>query len=156
MPTALLDIVTVEQIKKVMDEVVERFLIPRFHELGMPATGDWEKAVSGEAEPNRGIITGLDYTDQLVHGQAPTTVPLTDLKRWAKAKFRINDRAAQTIAVRVQKKIQREGTSWYEKGGSDLLEVLEEPQVLNFITSSLGQVATIKISDHLIRQFEEL
>ncbi len=144
--------ITVEEIASVMDEVVEKFLIPRFNELGMNATGDWIKAVGGESVPGKGLIMGLDYTEQLVKGQEPTTVPLTDLKRWAKAKFRLNDNAAAGVAARVQRKIQREGTSWYEKGGSSLLEVLEEQDTINFVNMKLGQYATPRIQEQLLRQ----
>ncbi|MGE8528504.1 hypothetical protein [Chryseobacterium rhizosphaerae] len=147
-----LDLITVEEIKSVMDEVVEKFLIPRFNELKMNATGDWLNAVGGEAEMGKGLIMGLDYTEKLVKGQEPSTVPITDLKRWAKAKFRLSDNAAAGVAVRVQRKIQREGTSWYEKGGSDLLEVLEEPTTIAFINMKLGQFATPRIQEHLLRQ----
>ena len=147
-----LDVVTVEEIKKVMDEVVEKFLIPRFNELGMNATGDWLKAVGGEAEPGKGLIMGLDYTEQLVKGQEPTTVPLPDLKRWAKAKFKLSDNVAASVAVRVQRKIKEEGTTWYEKGGSNLLEVLEEQDTINFVNMKLRQYATPRIQEQLIRQ----
>lgn len=155
MATSLIELVSIEQIKQIMDDVVERFLLPRFHELKMNATGDWEKAVTGEAEPNRGIIMGLDYTEQLVHGQKPTTVPLTDLKRWAKAKFKVNDRVAEVVAARVQRKIKKKGTSWYEKGGSSLLEVLEEPAVINYINANLRTIVIPNITEHLKRQLEE-
>ncbi|MEJ5105508.1 hypothetical protein [Chryseobacterium sp. MYb328] len=147
-----LEVVTIEEIKSVMDEVVEKFLIPRFNELGMNATGEWLEAVGGEAEPNKGLIMGLDYTEKLVKGQEPTTVPLPDLKRWAKAKFRLSDNAAAGVAVRVQRKIKEEGTTWYEKGGSDLLEVLEEQETINFVNMKLGQYATPRIQEILIRQ----
>lgn len=135
-----------------MEEVVEKFLIPRFNELGMNATGDWLKAVGGEAVPGKGLIMGLDYTEQLTKGQEPATVPLPDLKRWAKAKFRLNDAAAGAVAHRVQRKIQERGTTWYEKGGSDLLEVLEEQDTLNFVNMKLGQYATPRIQEQLLRQ----
>ncbi|BAP30133.1 uncharacterized protein CHSO_1096 [Chryseobacterium sp. StRB126] len=150
-----LEVITVEEIKSVMNEVVEKFLIPRFNKLNMNATGDWLAAVGGEAEPNRGIIMGLDYTEKLVHGQEPTTVPIPDLKRWAKAKFKLSDAAAAVAAVRVQKKIEAVGTTWYEQGGSNLLEVLEEQDTINFVNMKLGQIATPRIKEHLIRQMIE-
>ncbi|MGI9582641.1 hypothetical protein ACR1PO_15710 [Chryseobacterium sp. RRHN12] len=143
---------TVEEIASVMEEVVEKFLIPRFNELGMNATGDWLKNVGGEAEPGKGLIMGLDYTEQLVKGQEPTTVPLPDLKRWAKAKFKLSDNVAASVATRVQRKIKEEGTTWYEKGGSNLLEVLEEQDTINFVNMKLRQYATPRIQEQLIRQ----
>lgn len=153
---AVIDFISTENIEQVMNDVIDRFLIPRFEELGMRATGDWEKGLEAVAEPNRGIIKGLDYTEQLVHGQGPTTVPISDLKRWAKAKFRLSDSATEAVARRVQSKIQREGTSWYEKGGSNLLEVLEEPAVINFINASFRETVTPKITEHLIRQMRDV
>lgn len=153
--TIAYEIITVDEIKTVMDEVVERFLIPRFNELKMNATGEWLANVGSEAEPNKGIIKGLDYTEELVKGQSPTTVPLNDLTKWAKAKFRLNDRVAQVVAKRVQTKIKEKGTSWYEKGGSSLLEVLEEPTTLNYIYMRLQAKATPRIEEQLIRGFRE-
>lgn len=144
--------ITLEEIASIMDEVVDIFLIPRFKELGMNATGDWINNAGGDSEPGKGLIMGLDYTEQLVKGQEPTTVPIADLKRWAKAKFRLSDNAAAGVAVRVQRKIKEEGTSWYEKGGSDLLEVLEEQQTINYVMMKIGEKVTPRIQDQLLRQ----
>ncbi len=152
---AVIDFVSVDNIEQLMNDVIDWFLIPRFQGLGMRATGDWEKGLEAVAEPNRGIIKGLDYTEQLVHGQGPTTVPISDLKRWAKAKFRLSDNAALAVAHRVQNKIKREGTSWYEKGGSNLIEVFEEPVVINFINTRLREIVTPRITDILIRQMRD-
>lgn len=147
-----IEILTVEEIATVMEEVVEKFLIPRFNELNMNATGDWLKAVGGESVHGKGLIMGLDYTEQLTKGQEPTTVPLPDLKRWAKAKFKLSDAAAGAAAIKVQKKIERYGTTWYEQGGSNLLEVLEEQDTINFINMKLGQYVTPRIQEELLRQ----
>ena len=39
-----------------MDSVVERFLIPKFNELGMSATGEWLESLQTEARENVGVL----------------------------------------------------------------------------------------------------
>ncbi|MBE4949916.1 hypothetical protein [Chryseobacterium culicis] len=147
------EFITLEEITSVMEEVIERFLIPRFNELGMNASGDWIKSVGPAAEPGKGIIMGLDYTKYLTKGREPgKRPPVSALEKWVKSKFGLSGRQAESMAWAVAKNIEKSGTTWYEKGGSDLLEVLEEQQTINWIMMKLGEKAIPRIQEELLRQ----
>lgn len=155
MPTLSYQILTVDEIASVMDEVVEKFLIPRFNELNMNASGDWLRSLGSEAEPNKGIIKGLDYTEYLTKGRKPGgKPPISALEKWVQEKMGISGQKGKSVAFAIANKISKKGTSWYEKGGSNLLEVLEEKQTLDFVYMKLGALATPRIAEQLLRQLE--
>ena len=114
--------VTDNEIKEVMQEVVDKFLLPRFHSVGyqgssMRATGEWERSLEVSSENNIGKIRGRDYSESLAKGAKPHMPPVSDLVKWAKAKFGYDDVRATRMAWGVAKKIQREGTEYYKEGG---------------------------------------
>ncbi|QGZ15840.1 hypothetical protein [Elizabethkingia phage TCUEAP1] len=138
-------------------EVVDRFLIPRFYELKMPATGNWiadlEIVADGYSGKGTTTIRGSHYTHQLVHGLRPTEgVPIRPLQEWAKAKFGVDDKEAKSIAFAVRESIRKKGTTWYQKGGSSLLEVLESPECVAYMQDRALHIVRFKLKEHLIRQ----
>lgn len=135
-----------EEIQRVIDDVITLFLIPKFRELGMPASGEWEENI----EARRNEIWGRPYTEQLVNGREPGTMPPVEaIERWLQAKFGVTDRnRAWAIAV----KIKNEGTGWYPNG-SDLLEVLERQEVVNYITEQLRDIVILQITTQFQREF---
>jgi len=141
-----------EEIEPIIREVIIRFLIPKFRELGMPASGQWEQEV--EARANE--IWGMDYTEYLVDGRPPNTnddpdairrwavwAGSTFIKDWAEAK------GVNIPPIAIAYKIARDGTDWYPEG-SDLLDVLSEPEVIDFINEELGKI----IIERVKKQFE--
>ena len=145
-----------ETIKEVLDEVVDKFLIPRFMQLGMKATGKWLESLEVEADNGVGYIKGEHYTEQLVFGRrGGSNPPIKPLMEWVKAKFRISDeKQVRSIAFAVQKKIAKEGTTWHKKGGSNLLEVLEEESTKDYIRERVGVFYRLQIQEQLIRDFK--
>lgn len=61
--------ITDELIIKTLQEVIDLFLIPKFMELGMNASGSWISALSAGVENGRGVIKGKDYTYFLAFGR---------------------------------------------------------------------------------------
>lgn len=139
----------------VMEEALNKaieVLIQKHKELGMVATGKWIEALEAMPNGNTGIIKGLSYTEQLVQGRAPgKRPPIGPLQEWAKAKFGMDDKTARGVAFAVSHKIAQEGTTWYQKGGSDLLEVLEDPEVIKTFYDTIGSYLTITITAELTR-----
>lgn len=143
-------------ILETMQAVIDRWLLPRFNELGMNATGEWKENVKPLAETNKGIIAGRKYTEQLVYGGNPGSMPpIEPLIKWAQAKFGVDYNTAKGIAWGTAKKIQNEGTTWYQKGGSDLLEVLEQPEVIEFVNSQIGEYLQAEVQLQIIRDLKE-
>ena len=149
---------TADETLTILDKVIELFILPRFEELGMRATGEWEQNISSESTGlNSGSIMGRQYTEQLVKGLEPGHyVSIPALKAWAMAKFGLFETAATPVAFAVREKIFQRGTSWYEQGGSNLMEVLEEPRTLQYIQEEVGGKFKLKIEQALIRNAEEI
>lgn len=147
-----------DQTEEILNKVIELFILPRFQELGMRATGEWEQNLSAEATGlNSGSIIGRQYTEQLVNGREPGKLPpISALEKWVTAKFGLTGKEATSMAWAVAKKIAKQGTSWYEKGGSNLMEVLEEPRTLQYIQEEVGGKFRLKIQEELIRNAEEI
>lgn len=132
-------------------------LIQKYDELGMRATGDWANGLEGRTHANGGEIWGLPYTEQLVFGREPgKRPPIAPIERWVQAKFGVSGRQATSMAYAVANKIAQEGTTWYQQGGSDLLEVLDDQRVVDTFYSEIGSYLTVQVSEELTRTLEEL
>lgn len=147
-----------EAIKEVLDKVVDQYLIPKFYELNMNASGQWVRSLETDAEKAVGVIKGQDYTKYLVQGREPNQdqdpkklrawayyYGTTVIADWAKAK------GIDIDPIAIAYKIAREGTTWKAKGGSDLLEVLESPEVKAFIARELSGYMSDQIRLEIIR-----
>lgn len=147
-----------EETEEILNKVIELFVMPRFQELGMRASGNWEENVSGQSTGlNTGAIIGPDYTESLTKGTPPgTLVPIPDLVKWAKVKLNLSEEHATGAAYAIQKRIFEKGTTWYQEDGSDLMEVLEEPRTLSFIQEEVGGKFQIKIAENLVRNAQEI
>lgn len=145
-----------DEIERVMNKVIELFVLPRFNELGMEATGEWRENLHAVANLDSGSIMGRQYSEQLANGRAPGKLPpISALEKWVTAKFGVTGPQAKSMAWAVAKKIEKEGTSWYQKGGSNLIEVLEEPRTLQYIQDELGVIARVRITEQLQRNAQE-
>lgn len=121
------------QIERILDDVIELFLIPRFLDLGMDATGEWRENLESQGN----VIRGRHYTEQLVNGRAPGTfAPIEPLRRWAMAKLGLDDREALGAAFAISRKLEAEGSNYWIQGGTTLLEILTSQDVADFITQN--------------------
>lgn len=142
---------TDEEIIKVLQEVIDMFLIPKFIALGMNASGSWISALLPTVENGRGVIKGKDYTFYLVNGRAPGNAPpIAPLVNWVQSKMGISGAQGLSIAYAVSKKIANEGTSYYPNG-TDLLEVLQSKEVTDFIYNRLKSDLTNKVKIEILR-----
>lgn len=136
-----------EQIRTIFENVVDLFLIPNFEELGMNASGEWRSTVEVKTFENRVEIWARDYTPYLEYGrganadQSPEGIKAwvgwagsTFLAQW------VQDKGLSINPYAVAYKIAREGTTWKEKGGSNVISVLQEPHVTNYINEELRKI----------------
>lgn len=145
-----------EVILKALNKAID-VLIRKYDELGMRATGDWAQGLEARPGHNGGEIWGLPYTEQLVQGRAPgNRPPIAPLERWVQAKFGMSGRQATSMAFAVANKIAKEGTTWHQQGGSDLLEVLDDQEVVDTFYSAIGSYLTIQVTEELTRTLKEL
>lgn len=145
-----------EILTKVLIYVVE-VVSNKHKELGMEATGDWLKALDYKIEGNIGYLIGLDYTEYLIKGREPGKRPPIDpIERWVKAKFGISGDRSRSVAFAVANKIKEQGTSWKQKGGSDLLEILNSMEVRTKINEIVGEVLTLTARQLITRQLQNV
>jgi len=148
-----------KEIERVLQEVVDKFLIPRFHELKMNASGEWLENLEVEAtDDDKGYIKGRHYTEYLAKGRPPSDKlpPISALEKWVNVKLGISGEEATSIAFAIAHKIRREGTKWHQQGGTDLVEILESPEVITYIQNELGSILKVKISERLIRETKRI
>jgi hypothetical protein len=152
-----MEFITESEIINIIQKVVNDVLIRRFTELGMNATGQWLDSLEVVAKGSDGIIRGQSYTEFLAKGRpAGSLPPIAPLTKWVTAKFGVGGKQATSIAWAVAKKIQREGTTWHQKGGTDLLEILSELKTLEIINNEIQQKVTASITKELQRQINEI
>jgi len=144
-----------EEIIKVMQGVIDLFLIPKFMSLGMDATHKWLNSLEARANNGNGEIWGMDYTYWLVNGRkGGTAPPISALLPWVTAKFGIGGNEAKSIAFAVATKIKNEGTSYYPEG-TDLLEVLNSPECKTYVIEQIGTFYSLEISKILKKQLND-
>lgn len=144
-----------ELILSTMNGVIDLFLKPKFISLGMNASGQWLNTLEARVVNGNGEIWGMDYTYWLANGRKPGTAPpASALIPWVTAKFGIGGNEARGIAFAIAQKIKREGTEYYPEG-TDLLTVLQSPEVINYIYSQYQEGLTVQINKLLIKQLND-
>ena len=154
---------TDEDVAAVLQGVIDEFLIPKFKELNMNASGKWIASLETERRgTNEGVIRGIDYSYYLVNGRgANKDQSLEGLRKWAvwagntfiKDWVKAKGLTANPIAVAMS--IAKKGTTWKRKGGSDLLEVLESPEVQRYVAERFKMIITPRVAEEMRRNISE-
>ena len=127
---ATTDYISDTDVERILRELIDLFLIPRFEALGMNATGQWKDNL----EVRGNSIYGRDYTNQLVYGRAPGKfAPIAPLIKWVEVKLGLTGRQGVGVAYAINHKLKNEGSNYYQQGGTTLLEVLNEKPTLDYI-----------------------
>lgn len=144
-------------LNEIINEVINRWLIPKFNELGMNATGEWLKNIEVETYgDNTAEIWARHYTEQLVYGRKPGKMPPVEpLIQWVVAKFGYEYNTAEKFAWAIAKKIAAEGTDYYKEGGTDLIEVLSQPEVTDYVNSRVGNYLQSEAQLQIVRDLKE-
>lgn len=150
-----------KDIDSILQEVVDTILIPRFNELGMNATGNWIEQLEVRSEVDNnfglGVIRGEKYSEQLAYGRKPGAAPpIQPLIEWVQAKMGLSGQQAVSAAFAISKKIANEGTTWYQKGGTDLIEILSSKEVVDLITQRISVLLVANSKAEIQRELKEL
>lgn len=144
------------KIREVMQGVIDGYLIPRFVQNGMNASGEWIHSLQADAVNGVGYIRGKHYTIQLVNGRAPGKIPpINPLQQWVSNKLGIGGQEGLSIAFAIAKKIEKEGTDYYPEG-TDLLEVFNSPEVRNYVYNEIGAYLSGQIRTEIVRSAREI
>lgn len=148
-----MEYLTKEKIQSIIEEVVNKYLIPHFLEKGMDASGEWKKSVNVVDD----TIRGRKYTEQLVYGRSPGTfAPIQPLKEWAMIKLGLEESQALSAAFAISNKLKQEGNEYYKQGGTDLIEILKSKEVIEYINTETKNFIEIQIDLELKRQIKEV
>lgn len=132
-------------IMETITEVVEKFLKPKFIELGMNASGQWLRALKVKTSINRGEIWGMNYSYWLSEGRGPnknqSPESIGNFVRWAGSTFIkqwcIDKGINPDLSYAISHKIAKEGTSYYPNG-TDVLNILNSSEVQDFVKTKIG------------------
>ena len=138
-------------IETILRNVIDLFLIPRFEELGMNATGQWKDNL----EVRGSSIWGRDYTNQLVYGRRPGKfAPIAPLIKWVEVKLGLTGSQAVGVAYAVNHKLKNEGSNYFQQGGTTLLQILNEPKTLDYIKEQIAELIKDKLTSKVFEQLE--
>lgn len=130
------------EMEEIIMDVVRRFLIPRFKDYGMEASGAWERSLHARGNE----LWGKSYTEQLQYGRLPGKfAPIEPLIQWVQTKLGYSGKEAVSVAWAINHKIKEEGTSWYQKGGTELMDVLYSQQVVDYFNERLSVLVRAKL-----------
>lgn len=133
------------------------YLIKRYDELGMRASGNWAQQLEAEVRDTTAVIMGTPYTVQLVNGREPGRMPPVDaIYQWMLDKRTFTGEKSMSRAWAIAKTIQKEGTSWYKRGGSSLLEILDEPEIQNIFIEEFRIYLVTTIREIFSREIKTL
>ncbi len=150
----------IERVKKELDKIVQEFK-DKHLSLGMKASGKWIESLEVEVIEVDGIIKANikanDYTKYLTKGRPNgKRPPITPIKDWVRNKFGISGKQGLSIAFAVAKKIEKSGTTWHQKGGSDLIDGVLTKSRIEELESAIQTVIIEKISSDIKRKLKEV
>jgi len=143
------------ELKRVMQEVIDKFLIPKFNELGMNASGKWIDSLQAEAVNGTGYIKGQFYSYWLQNGRAGgTKPPFNAIFQWVGVKLGLTGAQQTGATFAIMQKIENEGTDYYPQG-TELLTVLESTEVQQYIYTSLRAGINGKLKVEIEKRFKK-
>lgn len=149
-------IISENEIKRITEKVIERFVLPDYERRGHNVTGELRDSFKAEARGTTGVIVGKHYAEYLVHGRPPNKDQSDDaiknFTRWAGATFIgdwVEERGLKINPYALAWKIARDGTKIYEEGGSTLFEILDSAEVREFILQELGRAIRVNVNNVL-------
>jgi len=149
-----------------MNDVIEKEfmlivedLIRKYDELGMRSSGQWAKSLEVQATEFSGIILGLPYTQQLATGRKPGKFPpIKSIEEWILEKpIRFEPEISiSSLAFLIARKIAREGTKYFQEGGTELIESVITPKRIQSIIDKVAAFALSEFETELFGVFEQV
>jgi hypothetical protein len=126
-------------------EILSKDLVKRHDELGMRASGKWASSHEIEVieKPERltATLKAEKYTEQLQFGRKPGRFPpLKAIENWIIDKGFNFDIPIKSLSFLIARKIAKEGTKYYQKGGTDLVDSVVTDERMQDIINKLAPV----------------
>ena len=134
-------------------------LIEKYNELGMKASGNWAQSLNVEVRGLTATIYGENYTEQLVEGRAKGKFPpIAAIRQWIEDKGIIpfDDISISSLAFLIARKIAREGTNYYQDGGTDLVSSVITPQRIQQIIDNVSEFSINNFYSQITKVLEDI
>ena len=152
----------IDLIKSAEEKIFEQFLLLREElvekhiELGMEASGNWIRSLEVTKTAMSTKLIGEDYTAQLVYGRKGGTLPpVQAIKQWIEDKGITSDLTTTALAWAIAMKIKRDGTNYYQKGGTDLVSSVITPDRIQKIINIAGIEIALGIAPIFLNTFRD-
>jgi hypothetical protein len=151
----------IDLIKSAEQKVFEQFLMLREElvdkhiELGMESSGKWIRSLEVTKSEMSTRLLGEKYTEQLVFGRKPGTMPpVAAIKQWIEDKGITSNLTTTSLAWAIAMKIKRDGTKYYQKGGTDLISSVITTQRIQKIINTAGVEIALGIAPVFVNTFK--
>jgi len=142
-------------------EKLAKELIAKHDELGMRASGSWAKSLELEINKGKGkaVLLGNDYTEQLQQGRRPGKYPnIKSIEEWIINKPIALEEGMKvsTLAFLIARKIAKEGTKYFQQGGTDLVDAVVTPQRIQKIIDQVSEFQISEFVSDITNVFKEI
>ena len=160
----------IAEIRKTLSEEARAFLFVEFEdlkeeliekhiELGMEASGNWINSLDIIQSEMKTSLLGEKYTEQLVYGRRPGTMPpVQKLRQWlidkGIAQRLRSEQEISSMAWAIATKIKNEGTKYFREGGTDLVSSVITPERIQRIINNVGTKGAISIAPIFTNYFK--
>ena len=136
-------------------------LTAKYDELGMRASGKWEREKTVEVSQSGSVISGkiegMKYTEQLQFGRRPGRFPPIDsIEQWISDKGITSEIPVRSLAFLIARKIANEGTRYFKQGGTDLIDSVITTSRIDEIVSKVGIINVESIVSGFVSELKKL
>lgn len=136
-------------------EAIKNDLIAKHLDLRMKASGRWINSLEIISVQNNVKLLGEKYTDQLVYGRRGGTMPpVSAIEQWIKDKGIVSNIPTTSLAWAIAKKIQKDGTRYFQQGGTDLVSSVITEKRIQQIINKVGNEVLLDIVPFFINRFK--
>lgn len=148
--------IMVEEFTSLMELLKEKHL-----SLNMKASGRWLNSLEVIQTGDSVKLIGEHYTYYLVNGRkAGKFPPIAEIKKWIINKGIVNkikgDISISSLAFLIARKIAREGTEYFKRGGTELVSSVFTPERLQIIIDKIGAELTLTYVGQIRHEFQKM
>lgn len=154
----IIQLKTNDQIIKEWLEELRVDLIAKYNELGLKASGNYEKELKAENTDKKAVMIAPRYAEMMEIGRRPGTAPpRSAIEKWIDDKGLKYDIPKSSLAFLIQRKIKRDGIKVPNKynAGGVISSVITEDRI-NALINKLTFVQVGKITNEIYKMFDSL
>jgi len=154
------EVVQFSQILREEFELIKAELIAKHEQLGMKASGDWERSLNVQQQGLGVKLLGAKYSEQLEYGRRAGKQPPSEaIERWINEKglaSRLQGKiTVKSLAYLIARKIAREGWRREQFGGVELISQVVTPERIQKILDRIEQTYIPIISKEIQLMYAE-